>query len=265
MPFADTFLLQFKRMDVMFLQDNAITGETVVRDIVQADYRTAAVFDAYGIDYCCGGRWPVSSACLMKGVKQDELLDKLRRVTRTLTLSTAHAFEEWDIDFLVDYIRRVHHTYLRNNLPPLSEALDRFAGKHRNKYAYIPALEELFMRFCAETLQHIKQEEEVLFPYILQVAHAYADKDSLATLLVKTLRKPLPPVMEQEHTIFRNYLLPIRELTSLYTPPENACTSHGVLLGRLRELDNDLSQYLYLETSILFPRIINMEKELLGA
>lgn len=121
------------------------------------------------------------------------------------------------------------------------------------------------MRFCAETLQHIKQEEEVLFPYILQVAHAYADKDSLATLLVKTLRKPLPPVMEQEHTIFRNYLLPIRELTSLYTPPENACTSHGVLLGRLRELDNDLSQYLYLETSILFPRIINMEKELLGA
>jgi regulator of cell morphogenesis and NO signaling len=265
MPVADAFLLQFKRTDFMFLQDNVITADTVVRDIVQADYRTAAVFDAYGIDYCCGGRWSVSAACLMKGVQQDELLDKLRQVTRTLTLSTAHAFEEWDIDFLIDYIQRVHHTYLRTNLPPLNEALDRFAGKHRNKYAYIPELEELFMRFSAETLQHITQEEEVTFPYILQVAHAYADKDSLATLLVKTLRKPLPPVMEQEHRIFSNFILPIRELTSLYTPPENACTSHRVLLGRLRELDNDLSQHIYLETAILFPRIINMEKELLGA
>ncbi len=249
----------------MFLQDNIITADTVVRDIVQADYRTAAVFDTYGIDYCCGGRWSVSAACLMKGVQQDELLEKLRQVTRTLTLSTTHAFEEWDIDFLVDYIQRLHHTYLRTNLPPLNEALDRFAGKHRNKYAYIPELEELFMRFSAETLQHITQEEKVLFPYILQVAHAYADKDSLATLLVKTLRKPLPPVMDQEHTIFSNFILPIRELTSLYTPPENACTSHRVLLGRLRELDNDLSQHIYLETAILFPRIINMEKELLGA
>lgn len=249
----------------MFLQDNVITADTVVRDIVQADYRTAAVFDAYGIDYCCGGRWSVSTACLMKGVQQDELLDKLRQVTRTLTLSTAHAFEAWDVDFLIDYIQRVHHTYLRTNLPPLNEALYRFAGKHRNKYAYIPELEELFMRFSAETLQHITQEEEVTFPYILQVAHAYADKDSLATLLVKTLRKPLPPVMEQEHTMFSKYIQPIRELTSLYTPPENACTSHRVLLGRLRELDNDLSQHIYLETAILFPRIINMEKELLGA
>jgi len=248
----------------MFLQDNAITAETVVRDIVQADYRTAAVFDAYGIDYCCGGRWSVSSACLMKGVEQDELLGKLRQVTRTLTLSTAHAFEEWDIDFLIDYILRVHHAYLRNTLPSLKETLDRFAAKHRNKYAYIPGLEELFARFNAEILQHIKQEEEVIFPYILQVAHACADKDSLATLLVKTLRKPLPPVMEQEHTILRNYILPVRVLTSSYRLPENACTSHGVLLGRLRELDNDLSQHIYLETSILFPRIINMEKELLG-
>lgn len=248
----------------MFLQDHVITGETIVRDIVQADYRTAAVFDAYGIDYCCGGRWPVSSACLMKGVQQDELLNKLRQVTRTLTLSTTHVFEEWDIDFLIDYIQRVHHTYLRTNLPLLGDSLDRFAAKHRDKYAYITPLQRQFARFSFETLQHITQEEEVLFPYILQVAHAYADKDSLATLLVKTLRKPLPPVVLQEHDIFRDHILSIRELTSLYTPPENACTSHHVLLGRLRELDNDLSQHIYLETSILFPRIINMEKELLG-
>ncbi|MDF2382497.1 DUF542 domain-containing protein [Nostoc ellipsosporum NOK] len=248
----------------MFLQDNVITAETVVRDIVQADYRTAAVFDAYGIDYCCGGRWSVSSACMMQGVEPEELIGKLRQVSRTLTLSTAHPFEEWDIDFLIDYIQRVHHTYLHNNLPLLGEALDRFASKHRDKYTYVSALQEYFTRFSKDTLQHIKQEEEVLFPYILQVAHAYADKDSLASLLVKTLRKPLPPLMQQEHDIFNKYILPVRELTSTYTPPENACTSHRVMLGRLRELDNDLSQHIYLETAVLFPRIINMEKELLG-
>lgn len=248
----------------MFLQENTITADTVVRDIVQADYRTAAVFDEYGIDYCCGGRWSVSAACLMKGVPEEEIIGKLRQVSRTLTLSTAHPFGEWDIDFLVDYIKRVHHSYLRTNLPRLTETIGQFAVKHGEKYAYVPALQQQFARFSEETLQHIRQEEEVLFPYILQVAHAYADKDSLASLLVKTLRKPLPPVMEQEHDIFRNHILQIRNLTSIYTPPKNACTSHQVLLGRLRELDNDLSQHIYLETSILFPRIINMEKELLG-
>jgi len=114
-----------------------------------------------------------------------------------------------------------------------------------------------------EVLPHLQHEEDVIFPYIKQVAHAYQDKDSLASLLVKTLRKPVARLLEQEHELFLDNLHKFRELTSNYTPPENACTSHRVVLAKLKELDADMGQHVYLETDILFPRIITMEKELL--
>jgi len=31
------------------------TLEAIVGDIVAADYRTAGIFEQFGIDFCCGG------------------------------------------------------------------------------------------------------------------------------------------------------------------------------------------------------------------
>jgi regulator of cell morphogenesis and NO signaling len=39
------------------------TPETTIRDIVADDFRSAAVFDRYGIDFCCGGGRTVAEAC----------------------------------------------------------------------------------------------------------------------------------------------------------------------------------------------------------
>ncbi|MEO5595076.1 MAG: hypothetical protein ABIR15_04535 [Chitinophagaceae bacterium] len=48
-----------------------------------------------------------------------------------------------------------------------------------------------------------------------------------------------------------------------FLPPENACVSHIVTLSRLKELDNDMMQHIYLENEILFPRALAIERELM--
>jgi regulator of cell morphogenesis and NO signaling len=106
-------------------------------------------------------------------------------------------------------------------------------------------------------------EEEILFPYIRQIAHAYKSRESYAGLLVRTLRKPVENVMQHEHETISKILNRIRLLTDNYQSPPNACVSHGVTFSLLKELDNDLVQHVYLENQILFPRAIAMEKELL--
>ena len=109
----------------------------------------------------------------------------------------------------------------------------------------------------------MEHEEEIIFPYVCQISHAYDNRDSFASLLVKTLRKPIEKMMKEEHAIISDIILKFRELTLLYTPPEKACTSHRIIFSKLKELDNDLAQHLYLENEILFPRAIAMEKKLL--
>lgn len=249
----------------MFLQEMEINGKSTVADIVRVNYRAADVFRKYGIEYCCGARWPLSTVCLMKGIPEAELLEDLKKVSRTIQLSVTLPFDKWDIDFLTRYIINVHHVYLAETLPALEALLVHFVSEHANKYPYLVTLQRYFTRLHTEGLAHTRHEEEVIFPYIRQVAHACEDKDSLAAQLVRTLRKPVARVLDHEHTLFTEKLYRFRELTANYTPPEKACTSHRVVLAKLKELDNDLMQHIYLENEILFPRIIAMEKELLGS
>ncbi len=70
-------------------------------------------------------------------------------------------------------------------------------------------------------------------------------------------------MMKHEHAMVRDHLHFFRDITTNYSIPTQACPSHRVLFRKLEELDNDLSQHLYLENEILFPRAIGLEKKLL--
>jgi regulator of cell morphogenesis and NO signaling len=111
---------------------------------------------------------------------------------------------------------------------------------------------------------HMKQEEEILFPYIRQIYHAWQHRESYARLLVRTLRKPVEEVMQKEHESTGASLHRMRELTNNYTAPPKACLTHKVTFAKLKELDADLVQHIHLENNILFPKAIAMEKELLA-
>lgn len=247
----------------MFLQETGITGQSTVADTVGRHYRTANVFRKYGIEYCCGARWPLSTVCMMKGIGEKELLAELEKASRIVQLPAALPFDRWRIDFLTDYIINVHHTYLADLFPALENSLTAFVKEHARKYPQLAELTDVFHLLHHEGLSQLRYEEEVIFPYLRQVAHAGEDKDSLAAQLVRILRKPIARVPEQGHQIFMARLYTIRQLTDNYTPPAKACTSHRVIFAQLRELDNDVIQHMYLENEILFSRIISIEKELL--
>ncbi len=233
-------------------------------DIVRADYRAANIFKNYGIEFCCGVKWPLKFVCENRGIELHQIMDDLQKATRDIRLSPQLGFQEWRIDFLTEYIINVHHRYLEKTFPVIEEQLEKFIEEHAKKY---PSLEEVrseFRTLSKMMLPHLKQEEEIIFPYVQQIAHAYESREPYAGLLVRTLRKPVEDLMHHEHDTLEDILSRLRRLTNSYTPPANACTSHVVTFHYLKELDADLVQHLYLETSVLFPRAIAMEKELLA-
>lgn len=236
----------------------------MVSDIVTNDYRTAEVFRKYGIEYCCGGKWPLEMVCHTKNIDINILTRELEEATRTVQVPNSLPFNEWDMDFLADYIVHVHHHYLKNQLPDIKSTLQKFTEEHGEKYPYLKELEKTYLKLYKELLPHLQQEEETIFPYIRQITHAFHSRASYASLLVKMMRKPIEELMNQEHVMVAGAIYKMRNLTGDYSPPARACTSHKVTFSRLKELDNDLVQHLHLENNILFPRAIEMEKILLS-
>jgi regulator of cell morphogenesis and NO signaling len=253
-----------ERIVVMIESYSAVINEnSCAADIVKQHYKTAAVFRQYGIEYCCGGKWPLKLVCETKDLDQAELMQELKRVSRNVTISASLPFNNWKVDFLTEYIINVHHQYLQQNLPLVADQLKRFVSEHSSKYPQLVEVESVFTYLHKKMLPHLTQEEEIMFPYIRQIAHAYESKEAYASLLVRTLRKPVENIMNQEHDFLERTLNKFRSLTNNYTPPEASCTSHRLSFSLLRELDDDLIQHLYLENEILFPKAIAMEKELL--
>jgi len=235
-----------------------------VTDIVKHDYRTAEVFRKYEIDFCCGGKWPLDMVCQNKNLNTEEVINELQKIVRQSASNAALDFDSWDIDFLADYIFNVHHRYLKKALVETKELVDKFLDEHRKKFPGLAELEFIMNRFMKEIPPHMKQEEEIFFPYIKQIYHAHKNRESYARLLIRTLRKPIEEVMLKEHETTGSNLHLMRAITNNYTPPDKACITHKVTFAKLKELDKDLVQHIHLESNILFPKAIKMEQELLA-
>jgi len=240
-----------------------IEPSSFVTDIVVHDYRTADVFRKYDIDFCCGGKWQLDIACQNKNLATEEIVSELQKIVTQSPSNAAIDFDSWEIDFLVDYIYNVHHRYLKKALSETREQVNKFLGEHRKKFPELEEIETIMNQFMKEIPPHMKQEEEIFFPYIKQIHHAYKHRESYARLLIRTLRKPIEEVMIKEHETTGSNLHRLRMLTNNYTPPEKACITHKITFAKLKELDKDLVQHIHLESNILFPKAIKMEQELL--
>ena len=244
------------------MMDQFELPDHTVASIVRSDYRTADVFKRYGINYCCSGNVSLRESCAQKQVSLDVLLGELEMVTKNISIPNTVNFAGWKTDFLVDYIINVHHGYLYEVLPVLETQVVSFRESHRNKFPQLTELVEIFRELSAALRTHNRYEEEIIFPYIKQIENTYRRKESYGNLFVKTLRKPLGNI-EADHKKISAILQDLRQLTNNYKVPANACTTHTVIFQKLRELDNDMMQHKHLENNILFPRAIQVEKELL--
>lgn len=247
----------------MFRNIYKIESSSFVTDIVTNDFRTAEVFRKYDIDFCCGGKWPLDIVCQNKNLNTEEVIEELKKIVQQSASNAALDFDNWDIDFLTDYILNVHHQYLKKALPEIKEQTTKFLDGHRKKFPELEELEVIINKFMKEIPPHMKQEEEIFFPYIKQIHHAHKHRESYARLLIRTLRKPLEEVMLKEHETTGSNLHRLRTITNNYTTPDKACITHKVTFAKLKELDKDLVQHIHLESNILFPKAIAMELELL--
>ena len=250
--------------DNMFLPAPYISKDYSSSEIVINNYRAAAIFRKYGIGYCCGAFSSLEEICRQKDLPLDSLLQELETATRSVNLPAGIPFEEWSIDFLIDYIVNIHHYYLRNLIPSLEPALNKFVEEHERKYEGLNELSILFNKLASDIIPHLQEEEEVLFPYLRFLANARKNNEPYGALLVKTLRKPVDKMMEHDHTMIETILQGLRRVTNNYVLPAKPCASHRVVWATLKELDTDLCQHIYLENRILFPKSLAIEKELLN-
>jgi regulator of cell morphogenesis and NO signaling len=230
---------------------NATPGSTI-RDIVAADFRAAAVLYGYGIDFCCGGAKTVAEACRDRKVCADEVLREITRACR-LPDDTAPRFADWDTETLISYIVSTHHDYVRRAMPVIGGYARKIASVHGDRHPELVEVARIFADVAAEMTAHMAREEQVLFPYIAELAGAARTGERVDIPPFGTVDNPIR-VMEADHEATGGAMALISQLTSEYTPPADACTTYRICLQELKAFERDLHRHVHLENNLLFPR-----------
>jgi regulator of cell morphogenesis and NO signaling len=76
------------------------TCDSPVGAIVAEDFRAAAVFDRFGIDFCCGGRRTLGEACREKAVNPAEVMKEVERAC-SASETAALRFADWEPESLM--------------------------------------------------------------------------------------------------------------------------------------------------------------------
>jgi regulator of cell morphogenesis and NO signaling len=238
---------------------NAENAETI-GEIVAKDYRKAQVFKNMGIDFCCGGKKTIAEVCEKKGINPKEVERQLESIKGENSNSETD-FQNWDLGFLSDYIINTHHRYVRENTAFILELAQKVARVHGERHPELIQVAALFSRIGNDLTLHMIKEEKILFPFIKELAQVYNTGGMLPSADFGKISIPIQ-VMESEHEQVGGDFETIRGLTTNYQLPLDACTSYTILFKKLEEYENDLHRHVHLENNILFPKAIQIEKEL---
>jgi regulator of cell morphogenesis and NO signaling len=193
-----------------------------------------SLFRRHKIDFYCGGSVSLTEAASRRGLDPDALeaeLCELPAKPRAAPLENAA--------LVAHILSRFHETH-RRELPELARLARRVEAVHRDHPTVPRGLADLLDVATRKLTDHMKKEEQVLFP-------------AIRAAYLRSLDMPIL-VMRHEHREHAQIVHDLEEITGGFTAPGDACGSWQSLYGGVAKFVADLTEHIHLENNVLFPR-----------
>ena len=217
-----------------------------VGEIASENPEKIEVFKKYGVDFCCGGSKTLKEACEESGIDEKFIANELntvkgRGLEKDKNYVSNQRANDWDIDFLIDYIVNIHHTFLRIHLPEATEYVEKIAHVHGDRHPELIKIRELFTEMSQALIIHLDKEEKELFQHI---------KNRETGEIIREIKDA-----EYDHEYVGHILKEMLFLSSDYSVPQDACASYKHAYKLLKNISDDIMIHVHLENNILFKKI----------
>ena len=231
-----------------------LTSKQTIGQMVADRPSRAALFERLGLDYCCGGKNQLETACQEKALNLSAVMRELQECDARVDGEPEADWTAAPLEALVDHILVAHHAYLKDALPRLTLLIDKVDKAHGDSHPDLGELAATFSALRRELEHHTNTEESVVFPLIRSLESGSSQYRVPSSTFRDSIR-----TMESEHDRAGAELGKIRSLANDYVPPADACNTFRAMLDGLAELESDMHRHVHKENSILFPRAAELE------
>lgn len=202
---------------------------------------STAVFQKYGIDFCCGGKHVLEDALNKKKLDAPTVLRELIALEKNPYQDHKNWSEISNAD-LIHHLCSHYHDKHRQQLPELIRLAAKVERVHGDKADCPHGLAQLLTEILDDLENHMLKEEEVLFPMIVHGRLAQAQMPIYA--------------MENEHIEHGQRLERLLALTNQGIPPKGACNTWQALYLGVRSFSQEIVEHIHLENNVLFARCL---------
>ncbi|HTL28633.1 MAG TPA: hemerythrin domain-containing protein [Tepidisphaeraceae bacterium] len=175
-------------------------------------------------------------------------------LTHTIDAGGATAWRPATLTQLADHIERIHHSYLKRELPRIEALADALADREGRDHPQLIELAGLFKQFRVELEWHLRKEEMVLFPLLRKL-----DRMKHPHRFHREWIKNPIKVLVHEHEDAGASLARMRSLIERTGAPLGCGETYRALSDALAVLEQDMRMHVHKENNILFPRAIRFE------
>jgi iron-sulfur cluster repair protein YtfE (RIC family) len=209
----------------------------------------AKVLDDFGIDYAAKGHMTLWAACSESGAEVPEVLRALEKSAGTTSIPTPGevSIPPEKTSKVVHRIVRFHHGFTRTQLELVERLINAAVNQGIPRYGQLKAV---FQRFSEAFQSHMRWEESVVFPYLVQADEAIQSGTPIPKLFEDPnyATNPLRKVLV-EHRMMEKEFVELMDLAS--DLPKN-----DPLYKALQELGQDNREHIRLEGGILLRRAV---------
>ncbi len=236
-------------------------GKTSLKDkriaeLVDQNYVHAYVLFYFGIRFYEYSEMTLDEVCQRNGLKTDQVVRELESPTQMQEADLP--LVSYPIDLIIEYLKHSHFIFIKHKLPYIARLVENFKAHHSDYTSIERDLKIVFPLFVEDFIEHIYEEEDTLFHFILALERAVKGNYSPGQLYY-LLEKNSVQKFAIEHEAHDDEMEGIRKITRDYTLEPGAPLHVKVIYSELKAFEKSLITHARIENEILFPKAMISE------
>ncbi len=236
--------------------DKVALQNTRIQELVDKNYVHGYVLFYLGIRFYEYSELTLAQVCERRGLKVEQIIRELESPTHLKEADLP--LISYPIDLIIEYLKHSHFLFIKHKLPYIARLVESFKAQHDDYLQVERDLKMVFPLFVADFIEHIYEEEDTLFHYILALEKASKGKFSPGKLY-HLIEKNSVQKFAMEHEAHDDEMEGIRKITRNYQLLERAPLHVKVIYSELKSFETSLITHARIENEILFPKAMGIE------
>ena len=236
--------------------DKVALQNTRIQELVDNNYVHGYVLFYLGIRFYEYSELTLAQVCERRGLKVEQVIKELESPTHLKEADLP--LISYPVDLIIEYLKHSHFLFIKHKLPYIARLVESFKAQHDGYLQAERDLKMVFPLFVADFIEHIYEEEDTLFHYILALEKASKGKFSPGKLF-HLMEKNSVQKFAMEHEAHDDEMEGIRKITRNYQLLERAPLHVKVIYSELKSFETSLITHARIDNEILFPKAMRIE------